>query len=147
MGHESFDPKTGHVNPWVLANDQKGQVYYPKDLFDAWEKLSEWENQGYDIQRVSIGLMQLVPRFGLKSFNLRYGKSYGITEILERPALNIEAGTGHLRELYDDLGDWEKASMAYNVGPDLEPRKTAEEYLGFVRKWMETAKKILAKGT
>jgi hypothetical protein len=47
------------------------------------------------------------------------------------------AGASFLRWLYDHNGhDWEKAVMAYNVGPDLEPYDKAQAYLAAVQAFL-----------
>lgn len=57
--------------------------------------------------RGAIGLMQLLPTTAAR---------YGVTDLAD-PAQNVQAGTRHLRELLDALGqDIELALAAYNAG-------------------------------
>ena len=106
-------PRFVTTNLWAIRNDKSGESYYPNDVNDAMIKLSQWENSGYNIRRVSIGLMQLVPDYGLTDFNRAYSKQYGIIEMFNARQ-NLEAGVGYLALLKTRLGSIDKASRQYN---------------------------------
>lgn len=119
---------------YAMRNDQKGESYYGTSAEQAWIKLSEWEREGYDIQRVSIGLMQVVPKYGLADFNAFYGRAYTMEQLVTSADIQLQVGLGYLARLRLNFrGDLDKATMAYNVGPDLEPKAAAEDYLTRIR--------------
>jgi soluble lytic murein transglycosylase len=52
----------------------------------------------------------------------RYGNTDTITETaLYQPALNIELGTGYMRDMYDKFGRIEYVAAGYNAGPGRVP--------------------------
>jgi len=116
-------------NQYWLRNDKKAESFYGSTLDEALEKLREWDSEGFDLQKCSVGLMQLVPKYGLADFNAKYGKNYTLYDVLQNSWANIEAGTGYLKILFDHLGNLDDATRAFNVGPDLEPRAQADVYL------------------
>ncbi len=65
----------------------------------------------------AYGLMQLlIPT--ARSVAKKYGNSSFISgETLFQPALNIELGTGYIRDQYDKFGRVEFVAIAYNAGP------------------------------
>ena len=70
----------------------------------------------------AYGLMQLlIPT--ARSTAKKYGATAFISgESLFQPALNIELGTGYMREQFDKFGRIEYVAVAYNAGPGRVPR-------------------------
>lgn len=65
----------------------------------------------------AYGLMQLLVPTG-RQVARRYGATRPVTtETLFEPRLNIQLGTGYLRDQLDQLGRIEYAAAAYNAGP------------------------------
>jgi soluble lytic murein transglycosylase len=65
----------------------------------------------------AYGLMQLILPTA-RSVARKYGVSANITvDSLFQPALNIELGTGYMRDQFDKFGRLEYVAVAYNAGP------------------------------
>jgi soluble lytic murein transglycosylase len=70
----------------------------------------------------AYGLMQLlIPT--ARAVARKYGNPATITaDALFQPALNIELGTGYMRDQFDKFGKLEFVAMAYNAGPGRVPQ-------------------------
>ncbi|MBA3440160.1 MAG: tetratricopeptide repeat protein [Pyrinomonadaceae bacterium] len=74
----------------------------------------------------AYGLMQLLVPTG-RQMARRYGVTRTVTtETLFEPRLNIQLGTGYLRDQLDEFGRIEYAAAAYNAGPGRAVRWRAE---------------------
>lgn len=74
----------------------------------------------------AYGLMQLLVPTG-RQLARRYGVTRTVTtETLFEPRLNIQLGTGYLKDQLDEFGRIEYAAAAYNAGPGRAVRWRAE---------------------
>lgn len=118
---------------------EEWDIFYPHT---AWDQISAWaKNRNLDIYQVAglirqesvfnpraksgaqaYGLMQLlIPTAKLVA--RKYGTTATITgESLFLPALNIELGTGYMRDQLDKFGHLEYMAVAYNAGPGRVPQ-------------------------
>lgn len=123
-------------NQYWIRNDEANESYYARTFDDALAKLQEWKQRGFDINKVSCGLMQFVPAYA--------GKDLGIVvtpeELLREPLLNIELGVRYLKLLLTrNNGSIDIASRRYNGS--LTNPKTAE-YLEAVKMWEQIFEKM-----
>lgn len=114
---------------------EEWEIFYPHV---AWDQIKAWaKNRNLDLYQVAglirqesvfnprarshadaYGLMQLLP--GTARLVAR---KYGVTanlasaSALYEPALNIELGTGYMRDQLDKFGRIEYMAVAYNAGP------------------------------
>jgi soluble lytic murein transglycosylase len=118
---------------------EEWDIFYP---LDHWEQIKYWaRNRQLDQYQVAglirqesvfnpraksganaYGLMQLlIPTARLVA--RKFGNSTPISgETLFQPALNIELGTGYMREQFDKFGRIEYVAVAYNAGPGRVPQ-------------------------
>jgi soluble lytic murein transglycosylase len=103
----------------------------------AWDQITAWaKHRDLDLYQVAglirqesvfnprakspanaYGLMQLLLPTA-RAVARKYGStSPGSAEDLYRPALNIELGTGYMRDQLDKFGRLEYMAVAYNAGP------------------------------
>src|SRR4029078_2375389 len=70
----------------------------------------------------AFGLMQLIiPTAQIMA--RKYGAQGSITsEALYQPPLNIQLGTGYMRDIFDKYGRIEFVAVAYNAGPNRVPQ-------------------------
>jgi soluble lytic murein transglycosylase len=119
---------------------EEWEIFYPHM---AWDQIKSWaKNRNLDIYQVAglirqesvfnpqarssanaFGLMQLL----LPTAKL-VARKYGVTAPLSsgsdlyQPALNIELGTGYMRDQLDKFGRVEFMAVAYNAGPGRVPQ-------------------------
>ncbi len=130
-------PDYAQMKPEELTRDE-WDVFYP---LNYWENITAWaKSRNLDAHQVAglirqesvfdpkvksganaYGLMQLLlPTARLVA--KRYGTQATVTEAtLFQPALNIELGTGYMRDQYDKFGRIEYVAAAYNAGPGRVP--------------------------
>ncbi|NOT46812.1 MAG: lytic transglycosylase domain-containing protein, partial [Acidobacteria bacterium] len=118
---------------------EEWEIFYPQL---AWDQIAAWsKNRNLDMYQVAglirqesvfnpraksgaqaYGLMQLlVPT--AKIVARKYGSTAAVTgESLFLPALNIELGTGYMRDQLDKFGRIEYMAVAYNAGPNRVPQ-------------------------
>lgn len=118
---------------------EEWDIFYP---LDHWQHIKLWaRNRQLDqyqiaglIRQESVfnpraksganayGLMQLlIPTARLVA--RKFGSSTPISaETLFQPAINIELGTGYMREQFDKFGRIEYVAVAYNAGPGRVPQ-------------------------
>jgi Soluble lytic murein transglycosylase and related regulatory proteins (some contain LysM/invasin domains) len=118
---------------------EEWDIFYP---LDHWDHIKLWaRNRGLDMYQVAglirqesvfnpraksganaYGLMQLlIPTARLVA--KKFGSSVPISaETLFQPAINIELGTGYMREQFDKFGRIEYVAVAYNAGPGRVPQ-------------------------
>ncbi|MEO8648710.1 MAG: lytic transglycosylase domain-containing protein, partial [Acidobacteriota bacterium] len=110
------------------------QIFYP---LTNWNDIKNWAQQR-DLDKYQVaglirqesvfnprarsganafGLMQLVLPTA-RSVARKYGSNAAISaEALYTPSLNIELGTGYMRDQFDKFGRIEYVAVAYNAGP------------------------------
>ena len=130
-------PDYAQMKPEELTREE-WDVFYP---LNYWENITAWaKSRNLDAHQVAglirqesvfeakvksganaYGLMQLlVPTARLVA--KRYGTQATINEAaLFQPALNIELGTGYMRDQFDKFGRIEYVAAAYNAGPGRVP--------------------------
>lgn len=118
---------------------EEWDIFYPHV---AWDQIAAWaKNRNLDLYQVAglirqesvfnpraksgaqaYGLMQLlIPTARLVA--RKYGSTATVTgETLFGPALNIELGTGYMRDQLDKFGRIEYMAVAYNAGPGRVPQ-------------------------
>lgn len=118
---------------------EEWDIFYPHV---AWDQIAAWaKNRNLDMYQVAglirqesvfnprarsgaqaYGLMQLlIPTAKLVA--RKYGSTATVTgESLFLPALNIELGTGYMRDQLDKFGRLEYMAVAYNAGPGRVPQ-------------------------
>jgi soluble lytic murein transglycosylase len=130
-------PDYAQMKPEELTREE-WDVFYP---LNYWEQITAWaKRRNLDPHQVAglirqesvfdpkvkssanaYGLMQLLlgtARIVAK----KYGAQATITEsALYQPALNIELGTGYMRDQFDKFGRIEYVAAAYNAGPGRVP--------------------------
>lgn len=119
---------------------EEWDVFYP---LDHWEQIKKWADarrlDRYEVAGLirqesvfevrikshanAYGLMQLLLPTA-RQVARKYGSSAPVTsaESLYQPALNIELGTGYMREQLDKFGRIEFMAVAYNAGPGRVPQ-------------------------
>jgi soluble lytic murein transglycosylase len=130
-------PDFSQMKPEELTREE-WDVFYP---LNYWEQIKDFaKRRNLDafqvaglIRQESIfdprvkssanayGLMQLILPTA-RTTAKKYGAQANITEsALYQPALNIELGTGYMREMYDKFGRIEYVAAGYNAGPGRVP--------------------------
>ena len=119
---------------------EEWDIFYP---LSHWDQISAWaKNRNLDqyqiaglIRQESVfnpraksganayGLMQLLPGTA-RLVAKKYGSTADLSsaESLFLPALNIELGTGYMRDQFDKFGRIEYVAVAYNAGPGRVPQ-------------------------
>ena len=119
---------------------EEWDIFYP---LSNWDQISAWaKNRNLDqyqiaglIRQESVfnpraksganayGLMQLLPGTA-RLVAKKYGSTADLSsaESLFLPALNIELGTGYMRDQFDKFGRIEYVAVAYNAGPGRVPQ-------------------------
>ena len=130
-------PDFAQMKPEEMSREE-WDVFYP---LNYWDSITAWaKTRNLDAHQVAglirqesvfdakvksganaYGLMQLlVPTARL--VGKRYGTQATINEAaLFQPALNIELGTGYMRDQFDKFGRIEYVAAAYNAGPGRVP--------------------------
>ncbi len=131
-------PDYSQMFPEEMGKDE-WDIFYP---LTNWQQIKLWAaNRNLDQYQVAglirqesvfnprarsgaqaYGLMQLlIPT--ARGVARKYGNTSLITgESLFQPALNIELGTGYMREQFDKFGRIELVAVAYNAGPGRVPQ-------------------------
>lgn len=119
---------------------EEWDVFYP---LDHWAQIKHWANERnldkYEVAGLirqesvfevrirshanAYGLMQLLLPTA-RQVARKYGSSSPVSssESLYQPALNIELGTGYMRDQLDRFGRIEFMAVAYNAGPGRVPQ-------------------------
>ena len=118
---------------------EEWDIFYPQI---AWDQIAAWsKSRDLDLYQVAglirqesvfnprakspanaYGLMQLILPTA-RSVARKYGSTATITvDALFQPALNIELGTGYMRDQLDKYGRIEYMAVAYNAGPGRVPQ-------------------------
>ncbi|MGH9947805.1 MAG: transglycosylase SLT domain-containing protein [Pyrinomonadaceae bacterium] len=114
---------------------EEWEIFYPQT---AWDQIVAWsKNRNLDMYQVAglirqesvfntraksganaYGLMQLLPGTA-RLVARKYGSTANLAspDALFQPALNIELGTGYMRDQLDKFGRIEYMAVAYNAGP------------------------------
>lgn len=109
--------------PWRFPMAAKGDVLaeakrYGVDPALAWGLMRAESAMQADARSPAgaLGLLQLMPGTA-QAVARRNGLSYGGSESLKDPAVNVSLGIAHLGELRADFdGDWVRVAAAYNAG-------------------------------
>jgi soluble lytic murein transglycosylase len=131
-------PDYAQMKPEELTPDE-WDVFYP---LNYWEQITTWaKTRNLDAHQVAglirqesvfdpkvksganaYGLMQLlIPT--ARAVAKRYNTQTPVNETtIYQPALNIELGTGYMRDQYDKFGRIEYVAAAYNAGPGRVPQ-------------------------
>jgi len=119
---------------------EEWEIFYPHV---AWDQIKAWaKNRNLDTYQVAglirqesvfnpnarshanaYGLMQLLPGTA-RLVARKYGVTANLASptVLFEPALNIELGTGYMRDQLDKFGRIEYMAVAYNAGPGRVPQ-------------------------
>lgn len=109
--------------PWRFPMAAKGNVLaeakrYGVDPALAWGLMRAESAMQADARSPAgaLGLLQLMPGTA-RAVARRNGLSYGGSQSLKEPAVNVALGIAHLAELYADFdGNWVRVAAAYNAG-------------------------------
>lgn len=131
-------PDYSQMFPEEMSREE-WDIFYP---LNYWDQIKPWaQSRNLDPYQVAglirqesvfnpraksganaYGLMQLlIPTARIVA--RKYGTETAITgESLFQPALNIELGTGYMRDQFDKFGKIEFVAVAYNAGPGRVPQ-------------------------
>lgn len=115
--------------PWPWTINVKGKGYYFDTKQEALAKIKEYQSKG--VKSIDVGCMQV---------NMRYhGHAFSdVSQALE-PRYNVAYAARFLRENYDDMHSWKKATAAYHS----KTPSRGSKYFGTVyRKWEKVVKKL-----
>lgn len=132
-------PDYSQMFPEEMGRDE-WEIFYPHV---AWDQITAWaKNRNLDLYQVAglirqesvfnprakshanaYGLMQLILPTA-RTVARKYGATVNLAspEPLYQPALNIELGTGYMRDQFDKFGRIEYVAVAYNAGPGRVPQ-------------------------
>jgi hypothetical protein len=119
----------GLALPWPWTINAEGKGYYFNSKAEAIAKTSQLMRSG--MRSIDVGCMQV---------NLKHhaGAFHNLDEAFD-PATNVAYGAQFLRENYDDLGDWVKATAAYHS----RTNHYGQEYLVRIEKsWNRIVAKV-----
>lgn len=119
----------GLALPWPWTINVEGKGYYFDTKAEAIARVAALKRQG--VRSIDVGCMQVSL--------LHHPNAFANLDQAFDPATNVAYGAKFLRENYDDLHDWVKATAAYHSRTPVY----GKQYLGMIEKsWNRIVSKV-----